>query len=57
MRWKEMDEPDFEHEEFDVPKDDGWGIYSKEARLSMLDEDQIEGWEAAFMEGWDESAA
>jgi len=52
-----MDEPDFEHEEFDVPKDDGWGIYSKEARLSMLDEDQIEGWEAAFMEGWDESAA
>ena len=29
------------------------GIYSEDDRSDMLDNDEISGWEAAFMDGWD----
>ena len=48
--------PEFEHEDFGHADGDGSGIYSSDDRTRMLEEDQISAWEAAFMDGWDESA-
>ncbi len=33
------------------------GIYSQDTRSDMLENDEISGWEAAFMDGWDKSTA
>ena len=33
------------------------GIYSPDERTDMLENDEISGWEAAFMDGYDESIA